>query len=499
MTPTLSPDQAWQPLPAGQWTPDHARHLLRRAGWTATPPEVERATKDGLSATLTRLFPPNPPPFTPPPLLADGMRRVQELRQRAREAPDVEQRRQFERDARELQAQYRNELAIRWLQQAARPEVSASEKWILFLSNTYVTATDKVENPGLIFLHWAVLRQGSAGTAPALTKAVSRSPAMLIYLDLQGSQLKSPNENFARELMELFTLGEGHYTEADIKEAARAFTGYRHTDGEFRFVRRQHDATPKTIFGQTGRYDGDDVIDLIYRQPAAATFLPCEMAKFYLTEQPIDTAYFEPLGAWWRTTDFNLQKLCHRFFGSQVFYHAQFRANYIKSPVQYYLGLLQDLQLDVTPFPRTTLIPLRQMGQMIFNPPNVRGWVGGRTWINASTLAARRQLAATLFTPFNEAKLNADDKVALEIARTSGAKKFAVDDERLREFSTLGADRIVERFVDYFLPVPVNADYRAALREFLQGDAPAGKEKLNLGRVRQAAIVVLQTPEYQLC
>lgn len=498
MTPALLPDQAWQPLPADQWTAELARHLLRRAGWTATPPEVERAVKDGLPATLTRLFPPNPPPFTPPPFLADGMRRVQDLRQRARETPDIEQRREFERDARELQAQYRNELAIRWLQAAARSEVSASEKWVLFLSNIYVTATEKVENPALVFLHWAILRQGSAGSAPSLTKAVSRSPAMLIYLDLQGSQKQSPNENFARELMELFTLGEGNYTENDIKEAARAFTGYRHADGEFRFVRRQHDDTPKTVLGRTGRLDGDDVIDTIYQQPAAATFLPREMARFYLTEQVLDAAYFEPLGAWWRANDFNLQKLCHRFFGSQAFYHPQYRANYIKSPIQYYLGLLQDLQLDITPFPRTTLVPLRQMGQMVFNPPNVRGWVGGRIWINASTLAARRQLAATLFSPLNEAKLNADDKVALEAARSSGAKKFAVDEQRLRDFSSLGAHKIVERFVDYFLPVPVGSDYRATLHEFLtQGMAADGK--LNLGRLRQAAIVILQTPEYQLC
>ncbi|AHF92342.1 hypothetical protein OPIT5_20910 [Opitutaceae bacterium TAV5] len=506
MTPLLSPDQAWLPLPDDQWTPQHARHLLRRAGWTAIPADVDRAMKDGLQATLARIFPASPPAFTPPPLMADGIRRAQELRQRARETVEVDRKRMLERDARELHRQYMDELAIRWLQQAAKPAASAFEKWLLFLSNVYVTASDKVSNPDFIYRHWEILRNGAAGSAPALSKAVSRSPAMIVYLDLQGSHLKAPNENFARELMELFTLGEGNYTEDDIKEAARAFTGYRHREGEFRFAKRQHDATPKTLFGQTGNYDGDDVIDLIYKKPAAATFLPREMAKFYLAGDPPDAEWFAPLGAWWRGKNYNLRQLCFRFFGSRAFYHESFQANYIKSPVQYYVGLLQDLQLDVVPFVRTTLVPLRQMGQTVFRPPNVRGWVGGRVWINASTLAARRQLVATLFTPFREERLNADDQRALAVARSDGAKKFAVDNDRLREFSQLGSEKITSRFVDYFLPVPVNTDFRATLRDFLATAADDRKNRKetgggnpDVGRVREAAIVVLQTPEYQLC
>lgn len=492
MQPPLTLTQAWEPLPKAQWNEDAARHLLRRTGWSAHPEAVARAVSEGLAATLDRLFPEAAPPFARPRLVRDELERTAEFRERARSAATEMQRREIQREHREVSRLANTELSLQWLQQAATPAHSAFEKWLLFLGDVYVVGAEKVRASNLMFDHYEILRQGALGPAPVLTKAVSRSVAMILYLDLQRSVKQAPNENFARELMELFTLGQGNYTENDIKQAAKAFTGYRVARDGFRFDRRQHDEGPKTVFGKTGRFGGDDVIDLIYRQPAAGTFLPREMTRFYLTDDVPEAAYFAPIGSWWKDQNYNLRALCHRYFSSAVFYHPAYRANYIKSPIHYQLGLVQDLQLDVAPVARSTLVPLRQMGQQPFNPPNVRGWVGGKLWINSSTLAARRLLVQSLFTPMPEDRMNADEKAALKAAREAGHTRFAVEDEFLQTFAGSSVDATVDRMLARFLPSEPEKEYRAALRGFLKGEPL-------LPRLRGATIAVLETPEYQLC
>ena len=495
--PTLSPQEAWQPLPSSAWNADLARHLLRRAGWAARPDEVARAVNDGLAATLERLFPKTPPPLERPVFLARANERIAELQPLKKSAPTPEDRQGLEREERELNRISAAEFAFKWLQAAVDPSRAVYEKWLLFLSDVYVVSFEKVRRAEFLYRHFDILRSGAAGPAPALAKAVSRSPAMIEYLDLNRSSKKAPNENFARELFELFALGEGNYGEDDIKQAARAFTGYRYNlqDG-FRLALREHDTGEKKIFGKTGPFTGDEVVDLAYAQPSAATFLPREMARFYLTDQALPHEFFAPLGEEWRAAGFDIRELCLQFFGSVVFYHPDYRANFIKSPLHYYLGLVQDLGLDVIPLERTTLQPLRQMGQQMFQPPNVRGWVGGRLWINSSTLAARRQLAQTLCSPLDQDRFNADEKFELEVARDAGHRRFTVDDERIQAFTTLGPRGIADRLCDYFLPGRVDDGYRSALVDYLAAapDAVAFED-----RARRVSITVLQSPEYQLC
>lgn len=495
--PPLDPREAWKPLPSSAWNADLARHLLRRAGWAARPDEVARAVSEGLPATLTRLFPATPPPLDRPVFLVRASERIAEILPLKRAAPTVEDRQGLDREERELERGAAAELAFKWLQASVDPARSAYEKWVLFLSDVYVVSLEKVRRAENIYRHLDTLRSHGAGPAPDLAKAVSRSPAMIDYLDLNRSSRRAPNENFARELFELFTLGEGNYTENDIKQAARAFTGHRHNakDG-FRFSVRDHDNGEKLIFGRRGSFNGDEVVDLAYEQPAAATFLPREMARFYLSDQPLPHEFFAPLGEAWRASGFNLRELCLRFFGSLAFYHPAHRASFIKSPLHYYLGLVQDLGLDVIPLQRTTLQPLRQMGQTMFQPPNVRGWVGGRLWINSSTLAARRQLAQTLCSPLDEERFNADEKFELEAARDSGLRRFTVDEERIRAFTVLGPQGIADRLCDYFLPGRVDDGYRSALVDYL---AAAPDDAAFEDRARRATITVLQSPEYQLC
>jgi uncharacterized protein (DUF1800 family) len=458
---------------------------------------VEQAVRDGLEATLERLFPATAPTLAKPRLVARFEETALALQRELQQKPAEERL----RGQRELQERARlavQELSIKWLQYAARPEASAVAKWTLFLSDVYVISAEKVRNAGVVYRHFDLLAKHGFGSAPQLTKAVSRSPAMVIYLDLAQSQLRAPNENFARELFELFVLGEGNYTENDIKEAARAFTGYRvRPDGTFRFDARQQDQREKTVFGATGKFSGDDIIELAYSQPAAATFLPREMARFYLSESPLPTPYLENLGAAWRESGFELRTLLRRFFRSRLFFAPEFRGNLIKSPLQFYLAAVQDLELEVAPLPRLTLTPLRQMGQALFYPPNVRGWVGGRQWINSATITARRQFVESLFAPLDENALNADEQLELVAARSNGVTRFTVTNEPFQGFVQKTPAEAAAELGRTLLAHDPPAEVHDSLAQFLQASGQGEVPRLN--RLRRAAVTLMQSPDYQLC
>ncbi|MBI2517744.1 MAG: DUF1800 domain-containing protein [Opitutae bacterium] len=489
---TLSPAEAWQPLPARQWDEAAARHLFQRIGFSATPAETARALKDGLLPTLKRHFG-QMPAFAKPKLIAELEADAPELFRRMNRG-DPEQKRLAAQDARERSREALGDMTIRWLDQASRPELSPAEKWLLFLSDVWVVSIEKVKNSALIYQHQDLIRRFALGSAPNLAKAMSRSPAMIVYLDLQQSQREAPNENFARELFELFTLGEGHYTEADIKQAARAFTGYRQRAGEFIYNPRQHDSGRMTVFGHAGHYTGDDVIDLVFKQPAAGTFLPKEMVRFYLSDTPLPVAYTDALGAAWARGGYSLGGLAAAFFGSRAFFAEEFRGNYIKGPVQFYLGLLQDLDLRVAPLPRRVLGALRQMGQMPFDPPNVRGWVGGRAWINSATLAVRHQVINALLSPLNEDALNGDEQHALANARTEGVTHFTLGPEQLKPLALLPSAQAAQQLLARALPGRPAEPFGSQLEKFLArgGARPEAA-------VRAALSALLESPDYQLC
>ena len=489
----LSPQDAWQPLPPNEWNEDAARHLLRRVGWSAQPPEVARAMQEGLGPTLERLFPEPIPALPLPSAVAELEEDMPDFRARVRAAAPGDRRAIFQK-AREQSREALQDLTIRWLQHASAPAYAVGEKWTLFLGNIYVVAAEKVQNTALLYQHQDIVRRHGLGPAPVLTKAVLRSPAMITYLDLQQNRVGAPNENFARELMELFTLGIGHYTEEDIKQAARALTGYVQRERGFFFDPRLHDKGEKTVFGQTGRFDGDGVIDLIYRQPAAGTHLPARLTSFYLTADPLPDEHLAALGQWWAGTGYHLRALAHRYFASRLFFDPPFRGAYIKSPVQYFLGLEQDFALNVPPLPRRLIPAFRQMGQMLYNPPNVRGWVDGRAWISSTTLEARRTVARALFQPFDESRLNADEQQAVAAARSEGLTTFTVDRACLDQHLGRPPEEVATRLARDLLPLPVADDFHRALVAALRGP-PAQEE----ARLRNALITILETPDYQLC
>lgn len=484
---SLTPDVAWPPLPAHEWNESAARHLLQRVGFSSSTAEFETVLREGPTAALKRYFSAMPAWEKP--------QRVRSLEKHLAAETDgktprsAAERREAARDLRERSRLALQDMILGWLEMAATPANSPAEKWMLFLSDVWVVSVEKVKNTATVFQHLETLRAHALGPAPALAKAMSRSPAMIVYLDLQQSRRSAPNENFARELFELFVLGEGHYSESDIKEAARAFTGYRQRRGEFLFARKQHDGGRKTVFGKQGDFDGDAIIDLAFRQPAAATFLPSELIRFYLSDTPLPRPHVEALGKKWAESGFGLRELATLFFSSRAFYAPEFRGGMIKSPVQFYLGLVQDLGLRVAPLPRYVVGPLRQMGQLPFDPPNVRGWVGGRAWINSATLAVRRQIVRQLLQPLNAATLNADEQAAL--ARLA-AGNVTVPSEQFSAWANLPDDVLARTLARRVAPAAGDRIERV-LAAHLAGDrhSPEG--------VREILAALLESPAYQLC
>jgi uncharacterized protein (DUF1800 family) len=237
------------------------------------------------------------------------------------------------------------------------------------------------------------LRRNALGSFATLVKAISRDPAMMIYLDLQQSRRERPNENWARELMELFTVGIGNYTEDDIRAAARAFTGYRidMTTQQFRFARMQQDLGTKKFMGHTGPIDGDDVVDILVRQPACAKFVGRKLWRFFVEDEP-SQKIVDAIASRIRAHNFEMRPVLREIFSSAEFYSDRAMGTQIKGPVQYIVQTSKLLETQL-PSPLVAQNAMRQMGQILFAPPNVKGWDGGKAWITTSTLLFRYNFA----------------------------------------------------------------------------------------------------------
>lgn len=490
--PSISVKEAWLSLSNEEWSYNAARHLLRRAGWTAHPKEVEKIYQLGLKEALNYLFPLEPVSYKKPDSLVKFVEEESNLENKIRDLTGLDK----VKARRELQNKQRgiiNDLTVAWLKYASYSSYSAYAKWVLFLSDVYVIGADKVRNPLSIYNYFNTLAYFGNKNASSLTKAVSRTPAMIQYLDLNNSTKKAPNENFARELFELFVLGEGNYSEKDIKESARAFTGYKSKQLKFNYSPQTHDGGIKNIFDSAGSYTGDDVIDIAYRQPAAHRFLPQEMVRFYLCENNLPEEYIEEIGRQWRKNNFNLRTLQHTFFGSKLFFSEQFRNNFIKSPIQYYLGTVQDLNLNVSPLARHSVDPLRQMGQLLYFPPNVRGWVGGRNWINSTTLAARHQFVNGLFSKIDARSFNADEQAALKKAEK---EVFVVNEAVFLTLAKNSTKEIINVLTSNFISGDSTL-LAKTLETFIDNGPPGDPQRAR--RIQRAVVALMQSPEYQIC
>ena len=490
-------ENAWKPLPESHWNSGTAAHLLRRIGFSATPDNVRKAATQPIQETLDEAFSTTRTLHKSEPLTEYEQTVFERYQKIQKEVKDPEERRKESRMVRNECDRLFRKFAVQWFRHARDEPNSPQEKFVLFLQDVFVIDQRKIRETPVLFNYQQALRNGIQLTYPELCKIVSREPGMVQYLDLRQNTVKKPNENFARELFELFILGEGNYTEDDIKEAARAFTGYRlHKRIEFREDKRLHDFTPKTVFGVTRNFDGDEIIDIAFEQPAARTFLVKELLTFYLTDGQLPAdAYIEALGDQWAEHNFDIRYLINTVFQSRLFFHPAYRGNMVKSPIHFYLGLCQDLKLDVVPFEQRLLQSMRVMGQNFYNPPNVRGWIYGQNWINSTTISGRRQTVDYVFHQMNEKRLNGNDKKALDAAREAGHANFLVSKERLGQVLQRDSDDLAQHLCTYFITDRSRKTYLDAIKELLGNTSTEG----SLYRARNAIIALLQSPAYNLC
>ena len=487
----VNPETAWSQLPRAEWSEAAGRHLLARLGFGVNREGLETFKEAGPEGVLRAVLGSIHAMPAPEALLKmqEDMGDYQEEMSGADELEKQALRQAMRKRNRATYTDY----ALEWYAFARDPHNSAQEKLVLFFQDVWVVAFNGVRSTAALFDYQESIRRNLGKSYPEMCKALMASAAMVRYLNLNQSRKGSPNENFARELFELFCLGEGHYSERDIKEAARALTGFVvNAADEVRFVPRRHDNSRKTVFGKSGNFGPQEIIDLVFEQPPAARFLPKELIRFYLTEDDLPEELVEPLGEAWKRSGYSLPFLLVTFFSSRVFYEERYRGSLIKSPVQFYLGLLQDLDLDVFPSPRRTENQVRAMGQAFFNPPNVRGWVGGRHWINSATLMARGQLVQSVFWQPPKDRLNADERRAVEKAEAAGKARFTVRNTWLHELARMSSKEAAEALSRrlHVQPEP------GKLQPLLETAAAA-----ETGRARGLALLetALTCPAYHLC
>lgn len=381
------------PLNPNAWDFEKAAHLLNRAGFGGSPAEIETLRGAGFDAAVDRMLnAPDDAPHFPAPDWAKP-RNIFLIREGVRMAASEDERRMKQREEIRNQREQMVELISWWLRRMQKSPNPLREKLTLFWHGHFATSAVKVRESYFMWLQNETLRQQALGNFGSMVKAISRDPAMMRWLDTDQSRRMTPNENFARELMELFTLGIGNYTEQDVKEAARAFTGYKlnPADESFRFAALQHDDGEKSFLGARGNFSGDDIIDRILRQPACARFICTKLWKFFASDEP-KPAVIDSLANTFRNGKYEIRPVMREMLRSAEFYSPALIHSQVKSPVQWLVQAVKILETELPP-PQVTANALRQLGQVPFAPPNVKGWDGGRAWITTSTLLLRYNMA----------------------------------------------------------------------------------------------------------
>lgn len=371
-------------------TSEDARHLLMRTGFAPSPAEVApwvgmntQTAVDKLLADAHNAKLRNPLPAFTREAIATPYGRLAD--DDARKAARQEARAQIV------------ELAAWWLQEMRESPTPLAERMTLFWHNHFATSMQKVQQPQGMYFQHRLFREQALGSFRDLLHQVARDPAMLVYLDGAANKAQSPNENFAREVMELFTLGEGHYTEQDIKEAARAFSGWvvDRERWEASMRPRLHDDAAKTLFGRSGRFDTDAALDAMLAQPAAARFITAKLWREFVSPTP-NAAVVDRMATHFRANGWRVETVLRDLLLSDEFWAAESRGSLIKSPVELVVGTLRqfDIRLD-------SALPLvaatNKQGQMLFLPPNVKGWPGYTDWINSTSLLDRKRFTERLF------------------------------------------------------------------------------------------------------
>lgn len=510
------------PLRDEDFGPRQAAALLRRAGFGAPPEDAARLAELGAAHAVDSVvnyhLVRDPAPPTPDLFRDDVIRPPDEATRRAfqqararRDEEAIARLRVAREEMEQRDRQQMGEIRRWWVERMLDTPRPLEEKLTLFWHGHFATSYRKVQNSYHMFLQNMTLRRHAAGSFADLLRAMIRDPAMLAWLDNHTSNQRSPNENLAREILELFALGPGNYTETDIKEGARALTGYTFEGNGFVFRREWHDPNPKRLFRTNSRYDGDSFIDLILQQPACATFVAHALYRFFVDsdapQQPGDAdaetkRVVVALAATLRSTNYAIRPALTRLFLSRHFFEKAAPggepATHIKSPVEVVVGAARTLRTPGRDA-RLLLDAMARSGQDLFFPPTVAGWAGGRAWINTSTLLTRQNAVVLLLTGVNPR--NADRPAALLLARGR-------DYDPLRAVPSLARATTPRELVGAacvaMLPVesPDAEDTLSSwLAQALELDSPDAPLPRPLDRAAVIALLasVGARPEYQLC
>lgn len=360
---------AWGP-DQGNWDRRSAAHLYRRAGFAASRATLDEAIRRTPADVVAELL--------------DLSREPESFRQQIDALVTAA-----------LATENVQQLSAQWAYRMLHSPVPLLEQMTLFWHGHFATSAAKVGDAQLMQQQNELLRRHALGNFAELSLEISRDPAMLIYLDSASNRKAHPNENYARELMELFCLGEGNYSEGDIRELARCFTGWEVKRNQFRFNRYQHDRGTKSVLGQTGSFGGEAGVAIVLDQPAAPRFIAKELVRYFVMDEPVASdALIEPLAVALREDNLQVGPTVQRILRSNLFFSPLAIGRKVRSPVELGIGFLR--ALDGSANMIKLAAAFERLGQGLFLPPSVKGWDGGRTWINSSTLIGRNNLIGDL-------------------------------------------------------------------------------------------------------
>ncbi len=514
-----SSNKPWKPtikvrtgLPTAKtWDDDKAAHLLRRAGFGGTPEQINLLAGMSREQAVEYLICFDQIAETPLPIDIDYQRLPRGGPKGGENDPTFQQR--LAQRMRSDQAQM-GKVINWWIETMTVSPRPLQEKLVLFWHGHFTSGFREVKSSRAMYEQNQLFRSSATGNFRELVLAVTHDPAMILYLNSQQNRRGKPNENYARELMELFTLGTGHYTEQDIKESARALTGISldMETGEYTFRRRMHDDGVKTFMGRTGNFKDEDIIDIILAQPAAAEHLARRLWTFFAYEDP-EPKIVKAIAQVLRDSKYELKPALKAMFMCDAFYSEKARFTRIKSPVELVIGTLRMLE---TPAADTEAmnVAMRAMGQQIFQPPSVKGWDGGPSWITTSTLYNRYNTICRLIDGTDNDQTRRQrrmmrerliDSFGKEGEMMAGAGEGQLQPAYdpmvvVRANHLVTVEQIVDAFLQRLLQRPLASDRRAVLIETFKDDWKRGKgdDETKAAAIRGLIKLIVSMPEYQL-
>lgn len=370
-----------------------ARHLLSRIGFGGTPAEIDELLPLTYEEAIDKLLDEmgNVAIIPAPEWTQENITNPRKNKL-LMQVMSENQKKAYRKLHRRKQRQKGVQLKIWWYKQMIATKSPLTERMVLFLHNHFTSSLQKVKAPYLLYQQHMLFRKYLRGNFLELTHEIAKNPAMILYLDNQTNRKNKPNENFARELLELFTLGEGNYTENDIKQGARAFTGWmvKRKDGTFRFNRRQHDSEEKEFMGEKGNFNGENIIDIIFKNPKTAKYIVNKLWLEFIDKSPVESE-INRLSNIFTHSNYEILPVLRALFLSPYFRDPKQYGKQIKSPVEFIVGTMRMFKTHMSNY-RQLVAYGRRLGQDLFDPPNVKGWPGGSEWITSNSLLARRQM-----------------------------------------------------------------------------------------------------------